>query len=1005
MTIHIKTEDEDEPELKPVKKEYDHDDPLRPLGPSPSFHDLCRILDAMECRREERVSSLTKHRPKYLKALFEKWRKVYGNDLYPCIRLLLPKHDRNRPMYFLKEFGLGRLYCDALSLDKKTSSAAKRLLSWKSGAPNQNNNESSAGDFAKVLYKEIDSRSMVAKTLLSIDDINDQLDSLATARSGAKRLEIVKTWLEKITPKDHLWLLKIILQDLRLGLSESVVLCAFHHNAYEYYNICTDLKTVCHTLHSTHIPLEDTQASLKTFNVFKPMLSKRSTKDLPDIVKLMLSGKHKEFLIEEKMDGERIQLHKSGEQYQFWSRSGTNYTDIYGANPTIGCLTPFIHSAFKPAVEDVILDGEMLVWDPKKKRILPFGSVKSLKPSSINRDEPRALFKVFDILYLKGKGKPEGTSLINKPLSERRQVMESGRVFVEIKTRLEFCYSVRGKDTQDIKASFEKILEESGEGLIIKRLDSKYRVNARTDDWYKVKPDYMDELGETFEVLAVGAFWGRGKRGGTFGSFLVALVDNENSDPLQGIFRYKTLCRVGTGLTTDETTQIMTKLEGKYSNWDKKRPELNPDWLDIGKGSGQTPDVWWHWKDSFVLTIKGTEIINSYAYGCQFSIRFPRSIRFDMERDIGDCMPYQELLGIANQLQDKNKLGENLSGHVRKRKRNELSQPTSSLMPLKRSDSHKIFYGAEFWVLQGLEDTAESKSDLEVMLNRNGGKIIHTVPRPAPDREHFCITRRTDFWDAEKAIRHGLQLVHPQWVHDSMEAGYKIVVTSPKYAVNTAQPTVENSISQYTSALAVVKKESDSEGGEDWADEQSDATTVAEDRWPNASATEDGVSDHDLRDESPQLSHAKIEPSESVTDKPLGCEDVPLPNKPLDTKLEAEVKEGIFYPLVFYLDNKPIAHSSEGPVGNTVSVDPDGESSKLFSQVSRLLKAHGGRIVSDVNDPDSTHIICSPTDTSRCVDLRRIDKDRPRRRRLVTADWVLDSVEGDSCLYEADYLP
>jgi hypothetical protein len=42
---------------------------------------------------------------------------------------------------------------------------------------------------------------------------------------------------------------------------------------------------------------------------------------------------------------------------------------------------------------------------------------------------------------------------------------------------------------------------------------------------------------------------------------------------------------------------IRTKLEGKYSNWDKKRPELNPDWLDIGKGAGQTPDVWWHWKE------------------------------------------------------------------------------------------------------------------------------------------------------------------------------------------------------------------------------------------------------------------------------------------------------------------------------------------------------------------------------------------------------------------------
>jgi len=419
---------------------------------------------------------------------------------------------------------------------------------------------------------------------------------LAAADSTAKKLEILKSWLGQVSAQDHLWLIRIVLQDLKLGLTENTVLKAFHGHAMTLFNLCTDLKVVCHTLHSREVILQDADATLKVFSIFRPMLAQRSTTNLSDITDSMLSGKHKEFLIEEKMDGERIQLHKRGEQYQFWSRNGKNYTDFYGANPSSGCLTPFIHRAFKPAVDEVILDGEMLAWDPKTERILPFGSVKSLK-STDNTELPRALFKVFDILYLKGKGKPQGTSFVYKPLIERRQVMESGRIFTEIKTRLEVCPCTRGKNTQDIRESFEKILQEMGEGLIIKKLDSTYHINSRTKDWYKVKPDYMDELGETFEVLAVGGFWGRGSRGGNFGSFLVALVDNEKSDQSQGIFRYKTLCGVGTGLSVNERAQIMSKLEGKYFDWDKKRPERNPDWLDIGPGAGAVPDVWWHWQE------------------------------------------------------------------------------------------------------------------------------------------------------------------------------------------------------------------------------------------------------------------------------------------------------------------------------------------------------------------------------------------------------------------------
>lgn len=120
---------------------------------------------------------------------------------------------------------------------------------------------------------------------------------------------------------------------------------------------------------------------------------------------------------------------------------------------------------------------------------------------------------MFDILYLKGVNSTRGQSFLKNPLSQRRKVMESQKVFHEVRTRLELCYYEVGKTVKDIKQSFEKVLEERylelhqymssllglstvltlgslirGEGLVIKRMDSKYILNRRTDDWIKVKP-------------------------------------------------------------------------------------------------------------------------------------------------------------------------------------------------------------------------------------------------------------------------------------------------------------------------------------------------------------------------------------------------------------------------------------------------------------------------------------------------------------------------------------
>ena len=57
------------------------------------------------------------------------------------------------------------------------------------------------------------------------------------------------------------------------------------------------------------------------------------------------------FWIQTKFDGERIQLHKSGQEYRYWSRNATDYTYLYGSSPSTGSLTPFIHSLFTPGIQ------------------------------------------------------------------------------------------------------------------------------------------------------------------------------------------------------------------------------------------------------------------------------------------------------------------------------------------------------------------------------------------------------------------------------------------------------------------------------------------------------------------------------------------------------------------------------------------------------------------------------------------------------------------------------
>ena len=213
--------------------------------------------------------------------------------------------------------------------------------------------------------------------------------------------------------------------------------------------------------------------------------------------------------------------------------------------------------------------------------------------------------------------------MVRKSLRERRELLHSA--FTEIEGEFRFAQHGDTSDIDSIQTLLDESVKASCEGLMVKMLDtsgSGYEPSKRSRNWLKVKKDYLSGIGDSLDLVVLGAYYGKGKRTSVYGAFLLASYNSTSET-------FETVCNIGTGFSEAILESLYTDLSALVI--DKPKPFYTHS--SVPKDQ---PNVWFEprrvWEvKSADLTLSprykagAAELMDASERGV--SLRFPRFIR------------------------------------------------------------------------------------------------------------------------------------------------------------------------------------------------------------------------------------------------------------------------------------------------------------------------------------------------------------------------------------------
>jgi len=487
------------------------------------------------------------------------------------------------------------------------------------------------GDLGKTganILKQKTQTTFSAETI-TLDRVYDTLlkiSNLEGKGSQDMKMKYISSLLNDATPIESKFVLKILLGTLRLGIAENTVMDALaiaftgkkenREIVENAYNVSSDLGKVSEVLAT-----EGLDGILKfdtsLFSPIRPMLADRVKSEQDAIKKI-----ENEFAAEYKLDGERAQIHKKNNEIILFSRSLENITKYY----------PDIVEKISNSINanEGIFEAEIVAINESTGNFLPFQELmhrrRKHKLEQAILDYPITV-NFFDLLYY------NGNDFLEKPYSERRKNLES--IIKENNFARLIPMSIVKKE-EDISEILENSINSGCEGLMLKVLNSPYRAGTRGNNWLKLKREYQNELGDSLDLVVVGAFFGRGRRTGKYGTLLLSTYNSESDT-------FPTICKVGTGFTDENLDQLFQILSNKVIL--KKNPRVE---------SSIEADIWF--EPELVLEIVASEITLSPIHktgldmirkDTGFALRFPKFTgKIRTEKSVEDASVDEEVIAL-----------------------------------------------------------------------------------------------------------------------------------------------------------------------------------------------------------------------------------------------------------------------------------------------------------------------------------------------------------------------
>ncbi len=426
-------------------------------------------------------------------------------------------------------------------------------------------------------------------TVAEVDTAFDTVGAASGSGSVKLRAETLRALLTKMTKEEQEFLFRLLTGELRQGALEGIMVDAI---AAASEIPAEDVRRAF--MLSGQLPVTGLAAMtggrerLAEFKLalgtpIRPMLASPA-ESLDEAI-----AEHAEMLVEYKMDGARIQVHREGDEVHIYTRT---LREITGS---VGELVDLVRSL---PCTSVVLDGETLaLTDDGRPR--PFQETMSRFGSSREEQVKALLLRpyFFDCLHL------DGVDLLDAPLSERNAALH--RVAGE--------HVIPGELRP---ASAEGVLEAAmaagHEGVMVKDLASPYAAGRRGRAWLKVKPVH------TIDLIVLAAEWGHGRRTGTLSNLHLGARDPDGGPPIMVGKTFKGM--------TDELLAWQTKtfqeIETHRTDWAVHvRPELVVE-----------------------IELDGAQVSTRYPGG--LALRFARVVRYRPDKEAADADTIDTVRGL-----------------------------------------------------------------------------------------------------------------------------------------------------------------------------------------------------------------------------------------------------------------------------------------------------------------------------------------------------------------------